>query len=67
MGVSTTNHVKHKFNKHGEYHTNHETIKQNENHKHHKHPNGHNAYVCALELGHTCLFKQGENTKYRSI
>ena len=27
MGVSTTNHVKHKSNKHGKYHTNHETIK----------------------------------------
>ena len=22
--------------------------------KHHKHPNGHNAYACALDLGHTC-------------
>ena len=27
MGVSTTNHVKYKSNKHGKCHTNHETIK----------------------------------------
>ena len=26
MGVSITNHVKNKSNKHGNYHTNHETI-----------------------------------------
>ena len=52
MGVSTTNHVKHKSNKHGKNHTNHETIKHESSYNH-KHPNGHNAYACALDLGHT--------------
>ena len=52
MGVSTTNHVKHKSNKHDKYHTNHETIKHESSKQ--KHPNGHNAYACALDLGHSC-------------
>ena len=27
---------------------------QNKSSYNHKHPNGHNANVCALDLGHTC-------------
>jgi len=54
MGVSTTNHVKHKSNKHGKYHTNQNMKYQNKKSYNHKHPNGHNANVCALDLGHTC-------------
>ena len=50
-------HVKHKSNKHGKYQTNHETIKHESSKQksyNHTHPNGHNAYACALDLGHTC-------------
>ena len=41
-------------NKHGIQYTNHETIKdESSKQKHHKHPYDHNAYACALDLGHT--------------
>ena len=54
MGVSTTNHVKHKSNKHGKYHTNHESIKhESSKQKHHKHLYDHYVYACTLDLGHT--------------
>ena len=39
MGVSTTNHVKHKSNKHGKCHTNHETIKHDSLKQKHESPN----------------------------
>ena len=35
-------------------HNNQNMKYQNKKSYNHKHPNGHNANVCALDLGHTC-------------
>ena len=54
MDVSTTNHVKHKSNKHGKYHTNQNNKTWVIKIKHHKHPYDHYVYACTLDLVHTC-------------